>query len=301
LEVFRGAGGLSGAVLEIGGENVNVLAANGREFESVDVADDNDFEKLLQADVQWLHGAPPCKTFLRGTKLVAAKEVREKENAAAIGGLRNPNKAVAKSKDLQEVGRRARAVFEKLGEEAGYRAEVVATVNTLGDKNAEGFSKDIVEKLRTALRKEFNAKESTKSTVFDYELWRTLLQAAGDVEVDVPDWLENGCPTGIGKSIIHDRGVFPKVDAASASVLSSKEYAKQQALFEWRMDRHRNYKSFYLEEGKFAKEEINRIKDRGFVDTFKDWSEVVARWPDAKASKVSGDSVSAPTQLTPLP
>jgi hypothetical protein len=37
LEVFRGAGGLSGAVLESGGKGVNVLSANEEEFASVDV------------------------------------------------------------------------------------------------------------------------------------------------------------------------------------------------------------------------------------------------------------------------
>jgi hypothetical protein len=236
---------------------------------------------------------PPQDDVLqRGVKLVAAKEVRERENFKAIGGLRNPNKAVAKSKKLQEVGRRARSVFEKLGENADYRAGVVAAVNRLGDKTAEGFPENIVQELRGALRKEFGTKEPEKKTVFDYELWRAMLRAADDQEVDVPDWLENGCPTGIGDSVIHARGIFPKIDSASAAVMSSKEFAKEQAVFDWRSDRHRNYVSFFVDDGKCAKAEIDRIEDRGFIETFDSWSEVLDKWPQAKASKVT--SLSAP-------
>jgi hypothetical protein len=230
--------------------------------------------------------APQDTALLRGNKLLGAKTAREEENAAAVGGLRNPNKAVAKSKKLQEVGRRARAVFEKLGEDQNYRSGVVTAANKLGDKSADGFPKEIIQKLKDGLRKEFGAKEPAKNTVFDYELWSAMLQAADDVEVDVPNWLRDGCPTGIGTSEIPARGVFPAINTASASVMSSKEYAKSQAVFDWRFDRHKNYKSFYTDDGRIAKAEVDRIADKGFVDVFATWEEVIKRWPNAKASKV---------------
>jgi hypothetical protein len=249
---------------------------------------------VLAADATRPLEAPQDAALLRGTKLHGAKTAREEENAAAVGGLRNPNRAVAKSKKLQEVGRRARAVFEKLGEEQSYRDGVVAAVDKLGDKSADGFPKEIIQKLKEGLRKEFGTKEPAKQTVFDYELWSAMLQAADDVEVDVPNWLRDGCPTGIGTSEIPARGVFPAIDSASASVMSSKEYAKSQAVFDWRFDRHKNYKSFYTDDGKIANTEISRIADRGFVDIFDSWEDVLARWPNAKASKVSSLTAAAP-------
>jgi hypothetical protein len=86
--VFRGAGGLSHAVQEIGGEKVSVISADGMEFANINVADDDDFERLLQVEAQWIHGAPPCKTFSaarRVDNVASAKRLRSAERPEGFG------------------------------------------------------------------------------------------------------------------------------------------------------------------------------------------------------------------------
>jgi hypothetical protein len=65
--------------------------------------------------------------FLRGTALPTAKAAREAENTAALGGLRNPNFAVAKSPGLQAVGARIRRIAEDFGRKA-YNKDIVRKV-----------------------------------------------------------------------------------------------------------------------------------------------------------------------------
>ena len=43
---------------------------------------------------------------------------------------------------------------------------------------------------------------------------------------------------------------------------------------EWDRCKHYNYKSFYVEDGVHAETEVKRIKDRNFIEAFKDWASV---------------------------
>jgi hypothetical protein len=199
--------------------------------------------------------------------------------------LRNPNRAVAGSRPLQAVGARARSVFERLGANRAYRDAVIGAVDKLGDKTIKGFPKEVIEKLRDALRIEFSAANFKKDTVFDHELWKAMMEAAEDPDIDVPLWLKEGCPTGIGDSVITGRGIFPAVAGTSAAILASKECAKLQD--DWHEDHHVNYKSFYVDSGDWAEAEIERIRGKGFIQTFDTWDEVVKKWPGAIASKVA--------------
>jgi hypothetical protein len=150
-----------------------------------------------------------------------------------------------------------------------------------------GFPPEVVDKLRNALRAEFHAEVSDPKAIFDHGLWKALLSAAGDPETEVPDWLANGCPTGIGESRIKACGVFPLIDSTSAAIESSKEHARVLEMAGWHQEKHRNYQSFYEKGGKYAGEEVDRIIRKGFVQAFQTWEEVTARWPGAKASKVA--------------
>jgi hypothetical protein len=183
------------------------------------------------------------------------------------------------------VGARARSVFETLGTDAAYRKAVISAVDKLGDKSVKGFPDEVVEKLREALRNEFSAGKYLKDTVFDHELWKAMLQTAEDPDIDVPTWLKEGCPTGIGSSVISGRGIFPKVEGTSAAILASKECAKLQE--DWQDEKHVNYKSFYQDSGDYAEVEIKRISDKGFIEVFDTWADIEKKWPGAIASKVA--------------
>jgi hypothetical protein len=74
--VFRGAGGLSKAVQEIGGRKDVDLALRMKDHENIDVGSDNDFSLLLSSRPRWLHGAPPCKTFSRARRNDMVANVR---------------------------------------------------------------------------------------------------------------------------------------------------------------------------------------------------------------------------------
>ena len=85
LEVFRGAGGLSRAVQEIGGKKVVVL----NELADIDVSLDDDFAKLLQVQADWVHGAPPCKTFSAARRVdihARVKRLRSEDRPQGFGG-----------------------------------------------------------------------------------------------------------------------------------------------------------------------------------------------------------------------
>ena len=113
-----------------------------------------------------------------------------------------------------------------------------------------------------------------------------MLQAAGDPEKSVTEWQRTGTPTGASCKI-PTHGVFPTVDKASAAVEASKAFALIRQAEGFSAETHKNYKSFYEEEGKHAKEELQRIAELGFVEYFDSWRRVVGSWPGAVASKIA--------------
>jgi len=86
--VFRGAGGLSEAVKEIGGKEFVTLSAKGQELSEIDVTMDDDFERLLQAQATWIHGAPPCKSFSTARRVdqhASVKRLRSEDRPQGFG------------------------------------------------------------------------------------------------------------------------------------------------------------------------------------------------------------------------
>ncbi len=231
-------------------------------------------------------GTDPAQ-LMRGNALPTAKAQREKENLEAIGGLRNPNRAAARSQPLRKTGARIRQVIEKLGEDVTFRAHVIRTASGLGQPGSEGFDEASTHRLRQALREEFKAKPEDCEAIYDYELWKALLDDAQDPEVEVPEWLAHGAPNGIGPSEIKACGIFPRISTTSAAIESAKEFARTLEVNGWSQEKHRNYKSFYEDGATHADAEVKRITEKGFVEVFASWGEVLARWPNAKASKVA--------------
>ena len=228
-----------------------------------------------------------ARPFVRGVLLPEAKAAREAENRAYPGGLRNPNRAVAQSRQLQETGARIRTVLEQLGKLDAYKLQMLAVVGTLGTSACRGFGPDLVETAQRLLRAQFGVRRNVADIVFDAPLWGALLSASGDPETEVPKWLEEGCPTGIGTSTIGSCGIFPPAAGPSSSILASRNYSLMRDTQQWKHEQHKNYVSFYVEDGKLARDEVNRIACRGFVETFGTWDEVLLRWPNAVASKVA--------------
>ncbi|CAK0883204.1 unnamed protein product, partial [Prorocentrum cordatum] len=222
-----------------------------------------------------------------GVALPEPRAAREAANNAALGGLRDPNRAVARSVGLRRTGARVRKVLDEVLDRSSFKESVVSVIDQMGTDQCNGFSQEAVEFTQEALRKELGASRSDPGTVFDHQLWKSLLDAAGDPETEVPGWLRHGCPTGIGESEVRTCGIFPPVDHASAAIEKARQFAALRAAQEWRHDLHKNYASFYTDGGALAEQEVQRIEQRGYIEIIRDWDEVRSRSPDATASKVA--------------
>ena len=106
---------------------------------------------------------------------------------------------------------------------------------------------------------------------------RRFLKLAQDPEKEVAEWLRSGCPSGTPDSKIEYNGIFPKAERASAGVEQSKTFGLLAEGKTWHEADHENYPSFYAEKGNHAKEEIECIALKGYIDLFNFWENVVAR------------------------
>ena len=73
---------------DFGLDVVHVLSGNGHQLAEVDVGSDEDFAALLAAEADWVHGAPPCKTFSAARRVDAharVKRLRTEERPEGFG------------------------------------------------------------------------------------------------------------------------------------------------------------------------------------------------------------------------
>ena len=226
-----------------------------------------------------------------GKKLAPQNQIREEENLHCIGGLRNPNMAVAKSPPLICTGTRIRGVLESVMRNPKYCQVVVAAVDSIGAADSSGMPETLVASVRRKLCREFKVSVDQNlgmgRSEYVSNLWQAILADAQDPETEVHRWMRYGTPTGIGESVIRACGVFPKITAASSAVENSKVYAKLAEGRLWSQAAHKNYSSFYEQDGKLAAEEISRIQSCKFIEVLSSWTEVITRWPRAVASKIA--------------
>ncbi len=185
-------------------------------------------------------------------------------NAEALGGLRNPNKAVAQLPALRAVGRRLRKVLENLGQCSTRRQAVRRVVQLLGAENALGFLGELVEDCRGKVQAESTGRSPATSTA---KCGAPCSRQQRTPEQEVPGWRQHGRTTGIGESVLHGNGVFPKIDTTSAAIEEAKVFAQMRDVQGWHQEEHKNYKSFYFEQGAFATKEVDRIAAKGFVES----------------------------------
>lgn len=100
------------------------------------------------------------------------RERREEENKRAIGGLRNPQAAVASNHRLRLVGQRIRKVIEDHTREE--------EVDNMMEDIKNGASNEWVAEIRSGLCKEFEAVPVKKG--FRVNLWEKILREAGGAD-----------------------------------------------------------------------------------------------------------------------
>jgi hypothetical protein len=188
-------------------------------------------------------------------------QVREKENAEVVGGLRDPRRAVARSAGLRAVGARIRKALT-----ATITAAVVYSFET---NLKQGINEQVVYRARLALCKEFGA--DVVEGQYQHALMQAMLVAAGDPDaLLLPGWLKDGFPLGIAAEI-KNTGIFPATDKVSANIAASK--ANGKLVEDWAGDAQ-NYLSFE-EVGAKAQAELDRLVQDARADVVDTWEQVV--------------------------
>ena len=191
----------------------------------------------------------------------STQQLREEENAKAWGGLRNPRHAVARSKNLRDVGQRLRQVMLPL----------VADANLLELDNdiSLGVADPWVTRVREALCAEFGAVSVEEG--LQYDLWNKLLLAAKDPDAScLSEWIRDGFPLGIVHAI-ENTGVFPATQTVSAAIEESRIHGMLATDVDGTAT---NYSSFQ-ESVAQAQELMDQLVQTGRADKFETWQEVV--------------------------
>ena len=72
---------------------------------------------------------------------MSAGESRGLEDEQYVGGVRNPNFAVARSKGMQSVGARLRLLLEEVASQPAFGPELDKAADWLGNAEAEGIQR----------------------------------------------------------------------------------------------------------------------------------------------------------------
>ena len=205
------------------------------------------------------------------------KERRDAENAMAPGGLRNPAHYVRTSAQARRTGILISDSLE------AYLAANPEVVTWLLDEGAAGYEKFKLkgeEDVVNGLVKLLGAKSGRRGARSRWraDIVRAYVMHAGDPEVQLPDWLESGVPTGVAHEI-PSCGIFPKIEneAEKASELW-RCYATCEA--------GSNYKSAKENSGAFS-EEVDRLIRLGYVKAYRTLAEVEAALGKVVVSKVA--------------
>ena len=166
--------------------------------------------KLIVADI------PEENKEIRLLRGLSRKEERDQENEACIGGLRNPNRAVAKLPKLRTTATGIRRVLENVLDK---NFEFVDMVSKIRNGDAGELPEAAVQEARRELCKLFGARERDRedkeAILYEGDLLNKIIEAAEDPDKDIADWVTTGTPAGIVKTI-PCRGAFPASEPTKA-------------------------------------------------------------------------------------
>ena len=179
-----------------------------------------------------------------------ARQMREKENAECVGGLRNPNHAVALNPGLREVGGKLRAAISTFLDEYPGANCIVDWVG----KPPTAQPTELISSVRAHLAHGLGVKINSKDGLQDWLLEAVVSQAA-DPDAEAASWVRRGTPLGIVEPI-PPGGVFPQAVRApddpsldtlegAAGNYSSYEEHKKLADDEFRQELRAGFASYY--------------------------------------------------------
>ena len=188
------------------------------------------------------------------------KQRKEKENEFYLGGMRNPEMAVAKLFRVKQVGAdisRAWSHFILKYPKALELAVEYGGENAEPDLEIAGeWQKHLGKILKVKEFEDIVMKEEYEfQTPLNTQMWAAWIRCSGDPERHVVDWARKGVPLGMEREI-PTCGIFPEAEDEPIS----EESAPNLEL----MENTRNYSSFYdLQEE--AAGEVQRLVHKGFA------------------------------------
>ncbi|CAJ1365705.1 unnamed protein product [Effrenium voratum] len=209
------------------------------------------------------------------TKTFSRRDLREEENASAIGGLRHARKASQRSAALRHVGAAIRKVMDEQRDDE---------VLEVWERDVQAGLPDWwVNKVRKELGKTFNSSVK-EGPGLQVHLWQSLLEQAEDCERKyLPEWISNGFPLGI-KNEITASGAFPLTEEDTAAVEASRLEGRMMDDMD---GAHGNYVSF-TEAGEKAQNILDDMVALQRAEEFCSWSEVVKSFgEEARLTKMA--------------
>ena len=198
------------------------------------------------------------------------QEQREWENQQALGGLRNPYQAVARTPAMWGVGRLMRAAVLKALRRYSDRLPRGKEEDLYGLCN--GLDPVLVQEAVKELAVAAGTDVEEEAKPYRSKLIRRLLEIGKDAEQDVPVWMEEGYPLGI-EVPLEVNAIFPTTTDDTKAVEASRTFQTLTSMED--VLQAENYKSFQ-DAGEPAEEELERIAQLGYATWEPDWTAVTA-------------------------
>ena len=136
------------------------------------------------------------------------RDIRDSENALALGGMRNPYASVAKVSGAREAGRRIRGVLDRKLLE--FPEFVNSVLGSLGGRPMVAPPDELVKAARLDICSLAGNAMNEGPPGICPQVISTYLEMSGDPDICLPAWLVEGAPLGINRPISRT-GVFPPV------------------------------------------------------------------------------------------
>ena len=177
------------------------------------------------------------------------REIREKENYNAIGGMRNPMRTLERLTKAREFGMKMVHWWVEFVQKYP-EAMVTAQATGCSDRRLE---KGVERKDGSGRDKAGPGDERELGSPLQADLWDAWHKQSGDPEKYIGKWAREGCPLGM-ECEIQTCGIFPEVDEED-----QEEPPELEAIAA-----KKNYASI-LENREDAEKEILRYVDKGFA------------------------------------
>ena len=212
------------------------------------------------------------------------KEIKEQLNEEAIGGMRNPSRAVSRLHMTREVGEQLRRAWNAYELEQWDIADVATQY---GSEEAKFLEIRTAEWKRRILKlwkldrheKELVLRQANEFvSPLDWELWEEWQRRSKDPDHNLPRHIKRGVPMGMELEIPDTGGIFPKIlGATDPEEVPEVEFSV--------LKETSNYRSV-SENLEDARIEIERYVQKGFAIR-KSWDWVETTFSSGTCSKMA--------------